>query len=105
VHALVSLWQWTEIPGDELPPELERSIASLVRQSPGYAEGYWTYERANGKSIGFVLLETAEQAHDLKNAIESHMEVQGQRGIRLEMIRVQEIVTHLPARSVPAPTA
>jgi hypothetical protein len=85
---------------DEPPPKLEQPIVSLIRESPGFVEGYWTYESANGKSVGFCLLETAEHAHDLRNTIETHMEGRDHVGLELEMIRVQEIVAHVPSLSM-----
>jgi hypothetical protein len=105
MYALVTLWQLPEAPFDGLPPQPEQAIVSLFRQSPGFVEGYWTYERANGKSIGFILLETADHAHDLKNALESRMEGQDNLGVQLEMIRVQEIVAYVPADGASVATA
>jgi hypothetical protein len=97
MYALVSWWQLPETGCGDSLPQLEPAIVPLLRESPGFVEGYWTYERSNGKSVGFTLLDTAEHAHDLKNAIETHMESQERPAAQLEMIRVQEIVTHLPA--------
>jgi hypothetical protein len=99
------MWQLPEAPFDGLPPQLEQAIVSLVRQSPGFVESYWTCERANGKSIGFMLLETADHAHDLKNAIESRMEGQDSLSVHLEMIRVQEILAYVPADGASVATA
>lgn len=100
MYALVSLWQLPEVPWDELQPQLDQEIVSFARQSPGVVAGYWTYERTNGKSVGFVLLETAEQAHDLKNAIERYIEEQDHSSIHLEMLRVQAIVKQVSPESV-----
>jgi hypothetical protein len=102
MYALVSWWQLPETRSRESLPELEPAIVPLVRESPGFVESYWTYERSNGKSVGFTLLDTPEHAHDLKNAIECHMESREHPAALLEMIRVQEIVAHVPARRGPA---
>jgi len=92
VYALVTLWQLAELPAGDRPPEPEGSVVSMVRSSPGFIEGFWTFERGNGKSFGFIILETADHARDLKNAIEYRMETERTDGLQLEMIRVQEIV-------------
>lgn len=102
MYALVSLWQLIQAHDDALLPQLEHPIGPLVRRSPGVVESYWTYEHANGKSVGFTLLDSAEHAHDLRNALESQMEAQDHLSIHLEMTRVQEVVAHVPAESVPA---
>jgi hypothetical protein len=73
MYALVSLWQLPDGPWDELQPQVDQEILSFARQAPGVVAGYWTYERTTSKSVGFILLKTAEQAHYLKSAIESHM--------------------------------
>jgi hypothetical protein len=104
MFALVSLWQLPEASLDQPLPELEQRSVALVMHSPGVIEGFWTYERANGKSVGFTLLDTAEHARDLKNAIESHVEAQDHLGVQLEMIRVQEIVIRLAAESASGAT-
>ncbi|MGI8826619.1 MAG: hypothetical protein ACR2JC_13405 [Chloroflexota bacterium] len=96
MYALVSLWQLSDAYSGELMLQLEHPIVPFVRQSPGFVEGYWTHERSNGKSFGFMLLDAAEHAYDLKDAIESHMEGQDHPRAQLEMIRVQEIVAHEP---------
>ena len=100
MYALVSLWQLPNVPWDELLPQVDQEIVTFARQAPGVVAGYWTYERTTSKSVGFILLETAEQAHDLKSAIESHMERQDHPGIQLEMVRVQEIVNQLSAPGI-----
>jgi hypothetical protein len=98
MYALVSWWQLPEGGHDEPMLEREPTIIPLVRDFPGFVESYWTYERSNAKSVGFTLIDTAEHAHDLKNAIETLMETQDQTTIRLEMIRVQEILSHVIVR-------
>jgi hypothetical protein len=95
VHALVSWWQLPENHANRSLPELEPLIVALVRRAPGFIDGYWTFERVNCKSVGFTLLDTAEHAHDLRNAIESHVDSREQATVQLEMIRVQEIVAHM----------
>jgi hypothetical protein len=95
VYALVSLWQMPEEPWNELRPAIEGGIGMLIGRTPGVIDGYWTYEPANSKAIAFILLETADHAYDLRNALEGHMEMSEQGGIDLELIRVQEIVAHL----------
>ncbi len=97
MHALVSLWQLDEARFDELMEQLKQRIIPFVRQSPGFVEGYWTYDHANGKSGGFTVLDTADCALDLKNTVESQAETQSDPGVQLEMIRVQEIVAHVQA--------
>ncbi len=94
MYALVGMWQWRDVDG-ELSRQPHQGLTALLRESPGFAGGFWTYERANGKSIGFLLLDSADHAHDLKNAIESHMEGEDSPGLRLEMLRVQEVMTQV----------
>ena len=57
-------------------------------------------------SEGMVVLDAihqiqAEHAHDLKNAIESHMDSREHTKVQLELIRVQEIVAHMPTAPSP----
>lgn len=104
MHALVSWWQLPETCRGGSPLDFDPPMVDLIRESPGFMESYWTYERSNGKSVGFTLLDTAEHAHDLRNAIESHVErhIEGnvQPRIRLEMIRVHEITAHTAVEAV-----
>lgn len=99
MYAVVSLWQLLEAHDDGTLPQLEHPIGPLVRRCPGYLQSYWTYEHANGKSVGFTLLDTAEHAQDLKHALKRHMEARDYSGIHLEMIRVQEIVAYVLAEA------
>jgi hypothetical protein len=96
MFALVSLWQLPDTPRGAPDPPLHLPGAPLVRESPGYLEGYWTYERGNGKCVGFALLDSAQHAHDLRDAIESFMENQEHPAIQLEIIRVHEIMGIAP---------
>ena len=100
MYAIVSWWQLPENSVDVSLVELEPEIVPLARQASGFLESFWTYEPSNCKSVGFMLMDTAEGAHDLKNAIESHMETRDHPAVRLEMIRVQKIVTHVTATPV-----
>ena len=97
VHALVSWWQLPRRHSRESVIELEPAIVPLALRSPGFVEAFWTYEPSNGKSVGFMLLRTAENARNLRDSIESHMEACDHSLVRLEMIRIQEIVAHLDA--------
>ena len=102
MHAVLSWWQLPEVRRDESVLKLEPSIEMLVERSPGFIEGYWTHERTRGKSVGFSLLDTAEHAHDLRNAVETHMESREHSAVQLEMIRVQEIIAHVICTSGPS---
>jgi hypothetical protein len=100
VYAIVSWWQLPENSLDGSLVELEPAIVPLARQASGFCECFWTFEPSNRKSVGFMLMDTVEGAHDLKNAIESYMEGRGHSAAQLEMIRVQKIVTHVTATPV-----
>lgn len=99
MYALVSLWQLDDARYEEQQAGLRERIIPFVRQSPGFVEGYWTYNRSNGKSAGFTVLDTAEHAHDLKNAVESQAEDQHDAGVQLELIWIQEIMAHVKGES------
>jgi hypothetical protein len=102
LYALISLWQMPEEPEGRLQPLIGGSAASVIDSSPGVIEGYWTFEPSNGKSVGLVLLETASQAYDLRNALEHLMEERNEGGFELELIRVQEVVARLGSERRPA---
>ncbi len=90
-----ALFSWWQLPGsarDKSLAVLLPEIVPLIRGAGGFLEGFWTYEPSNGKSVGFMLLDTAESAYELRNGIERHMEGQEGSAVRLEMIRVQEVV-------------
>lgn len=99
MYLLISLWQMPEEPWGRLQPLMEGGIVSEIDRAPGVIEGYWTFEPFNGKSIGLVLLHTADQAYDLRNALEHLMEEQLEEGVELEMIRVQEVMVSLTSES------
>lgn len=91
-YALVSWWQLPESGSAESVAQLVPGIVPLTQEAPGFLEGFWTYEPSNGKSVAFMLLDTPESAYDLRSGIELHMERQEDSAVRLEMIRVQEVV-------------
>jgi hypothetical protein len=105
VYAIVSWWQLPEERCTESVIELEPAIITLARHQPDFMEAFWTYERSNGKSIGFMLVRTSEGAHEVRNAVESHMETCAVSSVQLEMIRAQKIVGHVPAASAGGETA
>lgn len=94
MYALVSLCQLDETRPAESRARLERGVAVFVRQSPGFVGGFWTYERATGKSIGFTIFDSVDHARDLRDALDLYLAAQHQSAIQLEMNRVQEIVAH-----------
>lgn len=96
LFALVSWWQLPDDTEHQSVIELAPSIGPIARRAPGFREGYWTYEPQNGKSVGFMLVDSAEDAYDLRNALENHMEAQDDPAVQLEMIRVQEVVARVP---------
>ena len=98
MYALVSLWQMPDQPRNRLLDEIEERIAALMAPVHGVLDAYWTYEPTNGKSVAFILLETADQAYDLRNAFERRIESTDAPRIELEMIRVQEIVARRSRR-------
>jgi hypothetical protein len=102
MYALVSLWQLPEAPYDEPQSPLDHRIVRFAQQAPGFVEGYWSYERVNGKSVGFILVDTAEHARALRDAMENRMDEDDHPSIRLEMIRVQEVMTHVSADGIAA---
>ena len=97
MYALVSLCQLDETRPAESRARLERGVVLFVRQSPGFVGGFWTYERATGKSIGFALFDSVDHARDLRDVLERYIATQHEWAIQLEMNRVQEIVAHEPA--------
>ena len=90
MYALVTWWQLAELAEHKPSPP---AVSHLVENSAGLLKAYWTYDRASGKSFGFTLLDSAEHALDLRNAIESHMESHRDSTERLELARVQEILS------------
>ena len=99
MYALVTLWHVPDARSDRPWPDHGQSCMPLFQESPGLIDGYWTFEHSNGKSFGFTLFDTAEHAHELKRAIENFVEEKEEPKVQLEMIRVQEIVARVPARS------
>jgi hypothetical protein len=97
MYAVVSLWQLREDLADGALPE---ALVRQVRQAPGVVAGYWTYERSNGKSFGFTVVDGSDNAHELRRAIERHAETASAPGPLLEMVRVQRIVSEILA-SIP----
>lgn len=102
MYALVSLWQLDESRHEEQQRTLRERIFPGVRQLPGFVEGYWTYNHNNGKSAGFAVFDTADRAHEQKNAIECQAEEQKQAGVQFELVWVQEIIAHEQGASVVA---
>jgi hypothetical protein len=102
VYAIVSWWQLPERNGTESVLELEPAVAALARQQPDFVSAFWTYERSNGKSIGFLLMQSDGAAHVLRNAIEAYMEARPASPVKLEVIRIQHVVGHLASTGIQA---
>lgn len=102
MYALVSLWQ---LPEGDADGRLPGPAVHQATQAPGFVVGFWTYERANGKAFGFMLLDSIDHAQDLRIAMELDADAHGGKGAQLEMVRVQELILHAGTAPAEHPAA
>jgi hypothetical protein len=91
MYALVTLWQ---LPDGRVEDTLPEPVIRRARRAPGFLADYWTHEAGNGKSFGFMVLDSAAHARELCAALEHEIDVGSQSAARLEMSRVQRIILH-----------
>jgi hypothetical protein len=77
---------------EEQKPVLRARIIPMVKASPGFVAGYWTYDKSESRTVSFIVYETADQAQALVRGVRDESEFQRKSGVNLESTRVVEIM-------------
>ena len=77
---------------EEQQPHLRARIIPMVKASPGFVAGYWTYDESESRTVSFIVYENADQANGLVRGVRDEAEFQKKSGVALESTRVVEIM-------------
>jgi hypothetical protein len=91
MYAVVTVFAMDEDQLEEQRKNLHAGIIPSVKQNPGFRAGYWTRDRASGRSHNLLLFDTEQQAQHVRGSVEQSAELQREMGVRLELVAVTEV--------------
>jgi hypothetical protein len=92
MYAVVTVFRMDDERFAEQEGGLHEFIIPSVKQNPGFRAGYWTRDRAAGRSHNLLLFDTEEHARHAARSVEKNAEGQRATGIHLEALAVTEVV-------------
>jgi hypothetical protein len=88
MYALVGVWTTAGPLESEHQEELETRIVPLVRNLPGFVQGYWTADEQTGKLHSFIVFDEENGVRRLKDVVESDSQAQARAGISYESLSI-----------------
>ncbi len=71
--------------------ELHQLIIPMVKELPGFVNGYWSYQPGDAKSYSYIVFETEAQAQRLLEVVRANVAQQDAAGVAIGWLEVVEI--------------
>jgi hypothetical protein len=88
MYALVGVWTTAGPLESKHQEELETRIVPLVRELPGFVQGYWTADEQTGKLHSFIVFDEKDDVRRLKDVVESDSQPQARAGISYDSLSI-----------------
>jgi hypothetical protein len=92
MHAVVGVFDMDRALFAEQEQHLKERIVPMVRQSPGFVAGYWSYDHAAAKSHSFIVLESEAVAVRFCEMVRKNVGEQNANGVKVESLTTVEVL-------------
>ncbi len=71
--------------------ELEAVIMPMVKELPGFLQGYWSYEPGDSQAYSYIAFETEAQAQRLLEVVRANAVHQAGSGVAVGWLKIVEV--------------